>query len=1232
MQIHARSSLRPLAWLLALSVVGSAAAAQASPDADRVAPLRQQAIQQSGSPSGLVALHRLYALKGELEELSPLEDALQAVAWTRRANPEIAALARFYAADIERARGLPNRASDELARLAPFTHFMVIGGFDNEGKAGLDRTYPPETEIDFTKRYPGKAREVSWRKLELSAPDGYVDLGSAVRPVHEAVVYAVTDLDVARDSRVVLHLGASGASRLYVDGQKVLEDKSYHPAGFDQRAVAVNLRKGTHRVMLKLAHDEGAMGFYLRASGPRGEAVPAVLARLPDKAVTPPRGSLQPEVIAPLIDQLAKRVKQSPNDAKAHAEYAEAMAFTRTYDAKQRLPQQESARAAELAPSDADIQLLAAKLEDEDPNQRQAYLEAAAAAAPDLAEPQLELARDELNRGHPERALSRLKSLATHADSAQLQLLWARAEDDLGDFASAQRRVAATVRAHPRAVAAVREAARYARRLDRHHEVVGNLRVLLSLRYDDLESRRALIQELIALGQVDAAIQEQDRLLQLDPTDVSAMAHRAELLAYNGRAPEARAGFARAEALCPDEADLREREGRALLALGDKPGAQRAFESSLALRPQNPRLKEALRTLKGDEHGFGESFAADARALIAALPPMKDQDSEVLSELTAVKVHQNGTSTRLVQQISRANTDRGVDALRVTSISYSPDRQEVSVLRARIYRADGSVVEAHSEGDQSLSEPWAGIYYDARARMVGFPSLQPGDVVELMYRVDDAARDNLLSDYFGDLQLLQGESPKHHLSYVLEAPTARPIYASTPRIKPVESTKADQKNGTTLYKWAWNEVPRIVSEPSMPGWGEASASLHVSTYKDWASVGRFYWGLVRDQLVATDEVKRTAQDLARGLPPNDDLAKVRAVYDFVVTQTRYVGLEFGIHGYKPYAVDRILSRHFGDCKDKASLMHALLEQLGVPSNMVLLRMKHLGDVGTEPASLAIFNHAILYVPKFDMYLDGTAEYFGSGELPGEDLGAMVLVVKPEGESQIGHTPEGKPDQNRTVSTYDVMLKPDGSAMVTAQSEVRGLNAPDYRRSYATPATRRATFEQAWSRTFPGLSVEKVDLGDMQQLEQPVKLSFAMQVPHYAELAPAGISFAPFSKVRSYVESYAPLSQRSFDIVLPFPWENHFTYRYKLPANASVGALPAAYDKDTAFGGVHLAYRKEGNLLVCEGTIRISTSRVKVSDYAAFRGFLGDLDQALSRRVELKPSIAAPNAEKSASNP
>src|SRR4029077_21237218 len=105
--------------------------------------------------------------------------------------------------------------------------------------------------------------------------------------------------------------------------------------------------------------------------------------------------------------------------------------------------------------------------------------------------------------------------------------------------------------------------------------------------------------------------------------------------------------------------------------------------------------------------------------------------------------------------------------------------------------------------------------------------------------------------------------------------------------------------------------------------------------------------------------------------------------------------------YKPYKVTQVLARRFGDCKDKASLMPALLREVGVPAELVLVRTRHGGRLDPQPASLAVFDHAIVYVPKLQRYLDGTAEFAGAGELPTEDQGVMVLRVGPAGGKLAG---------------------------------------------------------------------------------------------------------------------------------------------------------------------------------------------------------------------------------------
>src|SRR2546428_14121294 len=124
--------------------------------------------------------------------------------------------------------------------------------------------------------------------------------------------------------------------------------------------------------------------------------------------------------------------------------------------------------------------------------------------------------------------------------------------------------------------------------------------------------------------------------------------------------------------------------------------------------------------------------------------------------------------------------------------------------------------------------------------------------------------------------------------------------------------------------------------------------------------GAFRGGVVRSPPRSTGELRGAGGEGWRGLPAVDEQARIRAVYDYVVSRTRYVALEFGIHSFKPYPVETALTRRFGDCKDKASLMHAMLEALGIDSRLVLLRTRAIGHLSHAPASLAVFGQHLPY--------------------------------------------------------------------------------------------------------------------------------------------------------------------------------------------------------------------------------------------------------------------------------
>src|SRR5207245_1560149 len=129
---------------------------------------------------------------------------------------------------------------------------------------------------------------------------------------------------------------------------------------------------------------------------------------------------------------------------------------------------------------------------------------------------------------------------------------------------------------------------------------------------------------------------------------------------------------------------------------------------------------------------------------------------------------------------------------------------------------------------------------------------------------------------------------------------------------------------------------------------------------------------------------------------------------------------------KPYPVSQVYARRFGDCKDKASLMVALLRAAGIPAELALVRTTRMGAVEPSLPSIAIFNHAVVYLPAQDMWLDGTAEYAGQHELPLDDQGAMALTVSADGRATLRTIPASGSLDNVTRRTVTARVGSDGA--------------------------------------------------------------------------------------------------------------------------------------------------------------------------------------------------------------
>ncbi len=213
--------------------------------------------------------------------------------------------------------------------------------------------------------------------------------------------------------------------------------------------------------------------------------------------------------------------------------------------------------------------------------------------------------------------------------------------------------------------------------------------------------------------------------------------------------------------------------------------------------------------------------------------------------------------------------------------------------------------------------------------------------------------------------------------------------------------------------------------------------------ENWKEFGKWRY----DKLVhGLDEVpKMTALKINEiVLGAKSDREKTKRIYEYVQNKTRYISVQLGIGGWKPYPASDVDKLGYGDCKGLTNYTKALLKTQGIESYYsVVWAGPEKRSVHNEFASMQ-GNHVILNVPLEgeEVWLECTSQ-----EIPFGFLGTFtddrdVLVITPEG-GEIKHTTVYNFDTNLLTTKGYFYIKPDGS--IDAEVEMESYNIQYYQR-------------------------------------------------------------------------------------------------------------------------------------------------------------------------------------------
>jgi cellulose synthase operon protein C len=1227
----AKAVTAALAATLALAPLGSARADIAD-RLPRLAKLHADVAAAHG-PQVYVALRRVWS-EWDRGDPTDVEELLHAVAEDTAEPAPARAYAGLLEAYARRRRGDLEGARARIARLGYVGKWMLVGPFDNEGKAGLATAYDPEKELevplDLLRDYDGKDHKpVRWRLLPAVSPYGWTDVGVFVRPAEGTCSYLTT---FARDAHltgaatrdVTVWAGATGAMRLFWNGVEILRDDKYRDVDGDRFASGATMRAGWNRLTAKVCGDDRGSMLSLRVADARGapdatievDADPRHSTRQGGAVAALGKGRTE-KPAAVMGPQQAFEKLAKGGDAASLEAFARYLQATGADDPTEHRARDLAHTAADKAPTVARL-LLAGELA-ENRNQRAGWIEKAEAlvAKGATSDERIDvlLARAAYARGGVnwrDAVPYYEKVLTIDPDNVTANLAKVELYEEAGLHETALAELDRVLSRRPRSVALLRARVAALRDEGRETEADELAERYSALRFDDPAFARERIDLAVARRDPQTASRWIDRLLATNPDSAGALQTSAQAWMRLGDRARAISAYRGALDLAPDDTDVMRELATTYALAGQRDEQLRTLKRILELMPQAKDVREEVAHIEPAPPRPDEAYARPASEFLAKRgAPAGGLARRSLVDLQVTTVFPNGLASRFHQVVYQPLTDSAAAASREYDFVYETDSEAVQVRAARVYRKDGSIDEAVESGAGDMADdPSMAMYTSARAYYVRFPRLDPGDVVELQYRVEDIAPRNAFADYFGEVVYMQSSEPVARSEYVLITPKSRTFYFNEPHVPGLQRTESDGAGDTHIFHFLAYDVPEVKEEPLQPPWAEVLGHVHVSTYKSWEEMDRWYWGLIKDQLVPDDEVRRLAESLTKGL--KDDRAKVRAIYDYVVQKTRYVALEFGIHGFKPYRCAQIFARGFGDCKDKATLIVTMLRALGIQATPVVVRTANKGDIETSPASLAPFDHMIAYVPSLDTYLDGTAEYTGSVELPAMDRGALALQVN-EGNAKLVHLPDPPASDSVSEHRLDATVGADGTAQLDWRADVSGFEASEWRVRFHADATRKQRVEQMITALLPGSQITAIDAGNLEDVEQKVTMHVRGKVPNFGR--PEGDALEiPLGRKEHMVRDYAPLATRELPIRMYAQWTQVDDWTVHLPPGAKVKSGAQGSSGTSPFGSFEVSVEQSGSALHVKTTVSLVKTHVTAADYPAFRAWCEQVDKALGQRA------------------
>ena len=614
--------------------------------------------------------------------------------------------------------------------------------------------------------------------------------------------------------------------------------------------------------------------------------------------------------------------------------------------------------------------------------------------------------------------------------------------------------------------------------------------------------------------------------------------------------------------------------------------------------------------------------------------PTDDNDGVILLDEEVQTVDAAGRRLIVEHRIERAVTEAGARRVAESVQSYRKGETTIHLLLAQTVPPEGGAPLPVRSDAALLRSPQddAGdsLYDDLGELRLIFPNVKAGSVTESVVAIEED-RFRIPGEFAAEF-LWAGAWPRQRVRRVVELPrelAARLHADSLGADVPAFRQEGLDDGQRVRFTWVRERAHGLTPEPHRAPTDQVGPVTRLSTLPDWRAFAHWYAPLLEQRSALSAALAAKVDDWTRvAASPRETL---RILLARVAGDVRYTGLEFGLGALQPHDVCDVWDNQYGDCKDKANLLRAMLEHKGIPAHLILLETGDAGRIDRRSPGFGQFDHAIVAVDlpgeAAEIFCDPTIARATPGLLGPGDVDREVLVLKGE-EPVWTRTPAQEAGTLRY--DFDLKLADDGSLAGWFSLAASGYYGASYAERCAHTGKEQyrsllADIVQEFYPTAEVVDTDKPDVGN----DGTCRLRAYFVTPAQGASSGDGSKMAASRSLAfpSFKELLPEVGDRPRRETAFFQVTDHveIAVRFAVPPGWGAENLPSPYHLDSEALRARAGWETGNN--VCGGTLDVWTRQntIPPEQFATFYNAVRSLRSWLGQPLLLAAQV--PGADK-----